>query len=234
MTKIFAVAAKDLRSEVRAKEIAPAMVLFALVLVFLTSLILPPSAGRAPIPTPQAGAIGTLEVAAAMFWISVLFAGIVGFGRAAALEKEGNLIDALALSPADPAAVFAGKALANFVYLTLLEAIIIPFFIVMLDVSVASLLPRILIVMVVANIGLSAVGTMFGTATQYSRAKELVFPLLLFPIILPVVLGSIRLTGALLATGTFSGESQWFILLATFDLVFATLGAVTYEYLINE
>lgn len=234
MSKLLAIAGKDLRSEVRAKEVAPAMILFGLTLVFLASLILPPSAGRSPIPEPQAGAVGALEIAAAMLWISVLFAAIVGFARASSLEREGNLIDALAISPADPAAIFAGKAIANFIYLSALEVILIPFFVVMLDVSPATLFPGIIGVMAIANIGLASVGTMFGTATQYSRAKELVFPLLVFPVILPAVLGSIRLTEALLKTATFDGQEQWFILLAAFDVIFMTLGAVTYEYLIYE
>src|SRR5207248_1642968 len=118
--KMFLLAAKDLQSEARAREIAPPMVLFGLILVFLFTLDFPPGAGRAPVPGPVVGAVGSRELAGAFLWVSLLFAGILGFGRNASTEREGNRIEGLLLAPVDPAALFAGKALANFCYLWML------------------------------------------------------------------------------------------------------------------
>jgi len=210
------------------------MVLFGLILVFLFTLDFPPGAGRAPVPGPAAGAVGSRELAGAFLWVSLLFAGILGFGRNAAVEREGSRIEGLLLAPVDPAALFAGKALANFCYLWLLEAVLFPVFVVFFDVSPGLLLPGILLVALAANIGLAAAGTLFGAASQYVRARELVLPLLLFPVILPLVLAAERLTASLLTGAGLATQAHWFMLMAAFDLAIPAIGAVAFEYVISE
>lgn len=234
MRKTFAVAVKDLRGETRAREVAPAMLLFALVLVFLFTFSLPPSAGRAPVPEPRAGAVGAREVAGAFLWTAILFAGIVGFGRNAAAEREGNRIEALLMAPVDPAALFAGKAFANFVFLCLMEAVLFPLFTLFLDIAPGLVFPGIIAVALAVNAGLAATGTLFGAASQYARAREVVLPLLAFPVMLPLVIAGSRLTSALLMTGGFGAEARWFMLLVAFDLSISAIGAVTFEYVIRE
>jgi heme exporter protein B len=234
MRKAWTIAAKDLRSETRAKEIAPAMVLFAIVLVFLFKFTLPAGAGRAPVPAPVAGAVPSREVAGSLLWAALLFAGIVGFGRSAASEREGGRIEALLLAPVDPAALFAGKALANFVYLSAMEVILLPIFLLFMDLRPQLLFPEMILVGLLVNVGLAAVGTLFGAASQYARAREVVLPLLAFPVMLPAVLGAARLTSSLLVTGTLAGNAGWLVLLLAFDLVISAVGAVTFEYVIRE
>lgn len=234
MRKVLALAARDLRSEARARETAPAMVLFALVVVFLFTFPLPPGAGRAPIPEPRAGAVAAREIVAAFLWAGVLFAGILGFGRNASLDREGSRMDGLLLAPVDPAAIFAGKALANFAYLSLMEAVLLPAFALFFDIAPGLLLPGILPVLLLANVGLAAAGTLFGAASQYARAREVILPLLMFPIVLPIVLAAMRLTTSLVTGGGFSGEARWFILMAAFDLAIPAIGAVAFEYVVHE
>lgn len=234
MKKALAIAAKDIRGETRAKEIAPAMVLFALVLVFLFTLALPPSAGRAPVPEPRAGAVGAREVSGAFLWSALLFAAIVGFGRNAAAEREGNRIEALIMAPVDPAALFAGKALANFVLLCALELVMLPVFTLFLGIAPSLLFPEIIAVALAVNVGLAASGTLLGAASQYARAREVVLPLLAFPVMLPLVLAGSRLTSSLLMTGAFGSEARWFVLVGAFDLSITAIGAVAFEYVIRE
>lgn len=234
MRKLFLIALKDLRSEARAKQVAPPMILFGVVLVFLFTFALPPSSGRAPVPPPIAGGVGTREISGALLWASLLFAGVLGFGRNAALEREGSRMEGLLLAPVDPAALFAGKALANFLYLSFMEAVLLPMFILFFDVSPGILLPKVLLVVLVTNIGLASAGTLFGAASQYVRAQELVLPLLLFPIVLPLILGAERLTSTLMITGGFADQGRWFILMIAFDIALPAIGAVAFEYVINE
>ena len=234
MRKALTIAVKDLRSETRAKEIAPAMVLFAIVLVFLFTFSLPAGSGRAPVPEPVAGAVPSREVAGSLLWAALLFAGIVGFGRSAAAEREGGRIEALLLAPVDPAALFAGKALANFVYLSVMEVILLPIFLLFMDLLPQLLFPEILLVGFLVNVGLAAVGTLFGAASQYARAREVVLPLLAFPVMLPAILGAARLTSSLLVSGSVAGNAGWLLLLLVFDLVISAVGAVTFEYVIRE
>lgn len=234
LRKMVLLAGKDLRSEVRGKEIAPLMVLFGLILVFLFTLDFPPGAGRAPIPAPIAGGVGSRDLAGAFLWVCLLFAGILGFGRSAAMEREGGRIEGLLLAPVDPAAIFAAKALANFCYLWVVEAVLFPAFALFFDVSPALLLPGIVLVALVANIGLASAGALFGAASQYVRARELVLPLVLFPVVLPLIMGAQRLTSSLLTGGGLASQGQWFMLLSTFDLVIPAIGAAVFEYVVSE
>lgn len=234
LRRIAALTRKDLRSDARGKEILPTMALFALCLVFLFSFSLPPGSGRAAVPRPAAGAVGAREIAGTILWISLLFAGVLGFGRNASEEHEGSRMEGLLLAPVDPALLFAGKAAANFCFLSLLEVALLPAFMVLLDFGPSSLLPEFIVVAAAANAGLAATGALFGAASQLSRVRSLMVPLLSFPVVLPLLLGASRLTSMLLTTGDFGPEARWLGLMAVFDVIFVTIGAVLYEFVIQE
>jgi heme exporter protein B len=234
VSKVLAVALKDLRSEARSKQVAPVMVAFSLSLVFLLTFALPPGSGDAPPPEPQAGAVAVREVIGPLVWTSLLLAAVIGFGRSASAEHEGGMIEALILSPVDPAALFAGKALANFLFLTLTEMAMIPAFALFAGVGITPLWPGILAVALAANLGLVAIGTLFGAAAQHSSSRSLILALLMFPVLLPLILAAAKLTSTLLLQGSFVGATHWFILMAVFDLVFTVIGAVTFEFVIQE
>lgn len=234
MRTILALAARDLRAESRARQIAPVMLVFALCLVFLLTFALPPGALRAPVPVPLAGAIPAREIAGLLLWTAIFFAGVIGFGRSAAMDRESAAGDGLLLAPVDPAALYLGKFLGNLAFLTATQLVAIPLFMLFANVPVASLFPGLLAVVLVANIGLAALGTLFGAATQHAEARSMMLPLLTFPLALPVILGASKLTSTLLIEQGFGSEARWFILLAVFDVVFVTLGAVTFEFVIQE
>ncbi len=233
MKQALAIAAKDLRSEIRGKEIAPAMLFFGATLILLLSFSLPPGAGRAPVPIPVAGAVAARHVAGTLLWTSILFAALIGLGSSAAIEHQGSRIEGLIMAPVDPALIFMGKAAANFVFLTLLEVVMLPVFVILLDPA-PGLFPGILLVLLMANIGLSSAGTLFGTAAQFSTSKSLVLPLLIFPSCVPILLSASQLTSGLMMSGTFAGQSRWTILMLAFDIVYVTLGAVTFEFVLTE
>jgi len=231
---VLALAAKDLRAESRAKQIAPVMMVFALCLVFLLTFALPPGALRAPVPEPRAGALAAREITGLLLWTTIFFAGVIGFGRSAAVDREGSAADGLLLAPVDPAALYTGKLLGNLAFLTAAELVAIPLFMLFANIPARGLLPGLIPVIVVANLGLASVGTLFGAATQHAEAKSLMLPLLTFPLALPVILGASKLTSTLLIENGFGVEGRWFILLAVFDVIFLTLGAVTFEFVIEE
>ncbi|MEX2587778.1 MAG: heme exporter protein CcmB [Actinomycetota bacterium] len=233
MKQVWTLARNELLCETRAKQIAPVMVVFALSLVFLLTWALPPGALRAPVPAPVAGAAGAREMAGTLMWTVVFFAAIAGFNRSAVAEL-GDTYEGLLLAPVDPAAVFAGKLAANFVFITAAEAAIFPAFMLFAGASPASLLPGILPVALLANLGLAAVGTLFTPASQHTPARSVILPLLTFPLSLPVILGGARLTSTLMIDGTYGTDARWFILMAVFDIVFVTIGAATFEFVIEE
>jgi heme exporter protein B len=150
------------------------------------------------------------------------------------VDSQSGAREALLLAPIDPAALFAGKLIANLVFLIATEAVMIPLFMLFGNVGFGQLFPGILLVALAADLGLAAVGTLFGAAALYSEARSMMLPLLLFPFALPVVLAASRLTSALLIDGALATEMRWFILLAVFDIVFLAIGAVTFEFVIQE
>ena len=234
MRTVLALAAKDLRGESRARQIAPVMLVFALCLVFLLTFALPPGALRAPVPVPVAGAIPARDITGLLLWTSIFFAAVIGFGRSAAGDREGSAGDGLLLAPVDPAALYTGKLIANLGFLLATELVIIPLFMLFANITPGALFPAILPVMLVASLGMAAVGTLFGAATQHAEARSLMLPLLTFPLTLPVILGASKLTSTLLIDNRFGNEFRWFILLAVFDVIFLALGAVTFEFVIEE
>ncbi len=234
MRTVLALATKDLRAEARGKQVAPVMVVFAMCLVFLLTFALPPGALRAPVPEPRAGTLAAREIAGLLLWTSIFFAGVIGFGRSATVDREGSAADGLLLAPVDPAALYTGKMIGNLAFLTVAELLAIPLFVLFANIPPRSLLPGLIPVVLVASLGLAAVGTLFGAATQHAEARSLMLPLLTFPLALPVILGASRLTSTLLIKGEFGSEGRWFILLTVFDVIFLTLGAVTFEFVIEE
>lgn len=233
MRQIWTLARNDLLYETRAKQIAPVMVVFALSLVFLLTWALPPGALRASVPTPAAGSVGAREIAGILMWTVVFFAAVAGFNRSAAAERE-DTYEGLLLAPVDPAALFAGKLAGNFAFITVAEVAIFPIFMLFAGASPALLLPGLIPVAFTANLGLAAVGTLFTPASQHTPARSMILPLLTFPLSLPVILGSSRLTSNLMIDGGYGGDARWFILMIVFDIVFIAIGAVTFEFVIQE
>ncbi|MBW3591357.1 MAG: heme exporter protein CcmB [Actinobacteria bacterium] len=233
MKRIWTLARNDLLCEARAKQIAPVMVVFALSLVFLLTWALPPGAIRAPVPGPLAGAVGAREIAGILMWTVVFFAAVAGFNRSAAADRE-DTYEGLLLAPVDPAALFAGKLTGNFAFITAAEIAIFPIFMLFAGASPGLLFPGLLPVAFLGNLGLAAVGTLFTPASQHTPARSMILPLLTFPLSLPIILGSARLTSSLLIDGTYGTEARWFILMSVFDIVFITIGAATFEFVIQE
>ncbi|MGQ0680115.1 MAG: heme exporter protein CcmB [Actinomycetota bacterium] len=234
MRKVATLTGRDLLSESRARQVAPVMAFFALSLVFLFTFALPTGAIRAPAPPPVAGAVPARDITGTLLWATVFFSAVIGLGRGASVDREAGAAEGLLLAPVDPAALFAAKVVANFLFLTVTAALVIPMFVLLAGAPADLLFPEIVLVAIPANIGLAAVGTLFATAAQFSEARSVMLPLLAFPFCLPVVLAASRLTSTLLITGAFASEMRWFILLTVFDVVFLTIGTVTYEFVIRE
>jgi len=213
--------AKELRLEFRTRELLNSTVLFALVVVALFSIAFEPTAAESRRYGPG------------LLWIAFLFAGSLMLQPSFAREKGNDTLDALRIAPISPFAILLGKMLANFVFLSLAEAVIVPVFAVLYNVSLAGVAGRLAVVLILGTVGLVVTGTVFSAISAHARMRELLLPLLLFPILSPLLIAAVEATASLLAEQPVL-DRTWLAFLAGFDIVFLTASWLLCDFLIEE
>ena len=209
LSDVGALARKDLRLELRSRDTILSMVLFVVATLVVFSFSLP---------------AGTAEEASyGLLWVALLFTAILGLTRAFAAEREQRLLDGLILAPCDRSAIWLGKAIAVLAFLALAEVVALPAFALFFEPVTWEVVAAV----VLANLGLAAVGTLLAAMAAASRARELLLPLLLLPLAIPIVVGGV---GASISDdpGRFLG------FLALYDLIFAILSWASFEYVVTE
>ena len=217
------IAAKDLRSEFRNKEAMNGAVSFSLVVLLLFSLAFEP-----------AGNPDVRDMSGGLLWIVYLFAGILILNRSFARETEGGCLDALIAAPISGSALFLGKVLSNGLLLLIIELLSLPIFGIFYDVDWTRSFGHLFLVFVLENWGLTVVGTMFSAITASNRMRELMLPLLVFPVTLPVMMACVKLTTLILAGEPLGDSVIWLKLLFGFGLIFSLLGAVLLDVVLRE
>lgn len=221
MNVLLAVLWKDLLSEWRSRDRVVAMGLFALLVVIILRFALP--------------ARGTVELeplAPGLLWVAYTFAALLGLNRAFALELENEALSGLALAPADRGWIFLGKATANFVLLGLVQGVTALFFALAFDVDLARVAVRLAGVVALGSLGLCAVGTLFGAISVRTRYREVMLPLLMLPLLVPVLLGAVQATEGLLDEGRVPFAPLQLLIVA--DAVFLIVSVLGFEYVLDE
>jgi len=174
------------------------------------------------------------EVAPGVLWVTVTFAGILGLGRAFARERDRRTLDGLLLAPVDRSALYLAKTVASFVAMLVVEVIAVPAFIALFNVSVV--FPLLIVGLLLGTLGLAGVGTLFAAIAAHTRAREVLLPLLLFPIQVPVILATVKTTGAAIRIPGVepTDVGQWLGLLIAFDAIFLSLSVVLFDFVIDE
>jgi heme exporter protein B len=206
---VGALARKDLRLELRSRDTFLSMVLFVVATLVVFSFSLPAETAA--------------EASYGLLWVALLFTAILGLTRAFAAEREQRVLDGLVLAPCDRSAIWLGKALAVLAFLALAEVVALPAFALFFEPVTWELVAAV----VLADVGLAAVGTLLAAMAAASRARELLLPLLLLPLAIPIVVGGV---GASISDdpGRFLG------FLALYDLIFAILSWASFEYVVTE
>ena len=214
---------KDLTVEVRSREILYTTVFFAVacVLVFSFALV---KEGR-PLE----------DAAAGIMWISVAFAGTLALGRTFERERHSETLRALMLAPASRPAIYVGKLLGIVLLLLIVEAVLVPLVGLLFHAPIASRPLTLAGLLVTGTIGFSAVGTLFAAMLVRARSRDVMLPILLYPITIPVIIAGVRGTAALFEAPPADDLAQmWMALLVFFDIVFVTLSLWTFEPLMTE
>jgi heme exporter protein B len=210
LRQTLAIAAKDLRSEIRGKEAVNASVSFALVILLLFSFAfdLEPEQTR--------------DIAAGLLWMVFAFAGTLILNRSFARELVNDCLDALLASPVSGAQLFFGKCLANYVLIVIVECISLPVFVIFYNVRLQRL-GLLFLVMLLGTWGITVIGTLFSAMTVNLRLRELMLPTLIYPMLIPALVGAIELSRVFINGGSLAENFIWFRILVAFNVIFTIL-----------
>ena len=217
-----AILGKDLRVEFRTMRSLPAMVLFAVT----TFIIFRFGLDRTALSGSLAGGV---------LWTTLLFAAVLGINRIFVSEREEGGFDAVRLAPVDRTALFTAKATALFIYLAVLELIVVPTFAVFFLADWSGLLPLIP-VLAGANIGFAALGTLISSMAVNSRARDLLVPLLLLPLVIPLMIAATGASAPLFDAGgpSYDKFGTWLMVMGLYDAIFCLVGYAVFEFLLED
>ncbi len=221
MNVSLAILWKDLLIEWRSRDRVLAMILFSLLVVVIFHFALP---GGASAQT-RANAPGLL-------WVAYVFASLFGLGRAFSLELENDAFSGLALAPVDRGWVFLGKAAANLVILGVVQAVTALAFALVFELELAKIAAPLAAIVLLGSLGLCSIGTLFAAVAVRTRFREVMLPLLLLPLLIPLLSGAVRATSQLLATGTLPWEPVQLLLVT--DATYLIISFVTFDYVLDE
>jgi heme exporter protein B len=212
---------KEVRAEFRARELLNTTFIFALVVVVLFSFAFDPTAAE------------SRRFGPGLLWIALLFAGSLMLQPSFAREHANDTLDALCLAPVSPFAILLGKILANVIFLGACELLLLPIFAVFYNVELLPVLGRLVFVLALGTFGLAVTGTVFSAVAAQARMRELLLPLLLLPVLVPLLLAAVEATAGLLSD-TPELQTTWTELLVGFDVMFFTVSWLLSDFLLQE
>ena len=218
LAQVLAILWKDIRCELRSKQTWTGMGLFALLVLVIFNF-----AFDLRVDNKAAIAPGVL-------WVAFVFASLLGLGRTIAAEREKGSMDRLLLCPVDRKAVYLAKLLGNLLFIGVVEIVALPVYAALFNVPLfaGALLPVVLL----GTLGIAAIGTLFSAMAAATRARELLLPVLVFPLIVPVVISAVRATGSLIVAAP--NEPPWLGLITAFDVIFLSMSMLMFAYVIEE
>jgi heme exporter protein B len=212
---------KEVRAEFRARELLNTTLVFAFVVIVMFSFAFDPTAAE------------SRRFGPGLLWIALLFAGSLMLQPSFAREHANDTLDALCLAPVSPFSILLGKIAANFVFLTVCEVVLLPVFAVLYNVSLLPVLGRLVFVLMLGTFGLTITGTVFSAVAAQARMRELLLPLLLLPVLVPLLLAAVEATAGLLAD-TPELQRTWLEILIGFDVIFFTASWLLSDFLLEE
>lgn len=212
---------KEIRAELRTRELLQTTVTFVIIVVVLFSFAFEPSAAEARRYGPG------------LLWIALLFAGSLMLNPSFAKEQANDTIYALRLAPVSPFSIYLGKMLANLLFLAITEAVLLPVFALLYNVSLWPVLGRIVIVLILGSFGIAVTGTVFSAVATQARMREVLLPLLLLPVLVPLLIASVEATAELLVDPPIL-DRTWIAVLVAFDVIFFATAWMLSDYLLEE
>ena len=211
---------KDILLELRSRDLVVSVLVFGLVVVVVFNFALNVTAQR------------VTTVAPGILWVAFAFAGVLAMNRAFAREQDQGGLDGLLLTPVSRDSIFLGKAAASFLFMILVEAILLPIFAGLLNFSAVSF--TLVLTIVLATVGFALVGTLFSAIAVQTKSREILLPVLFFPVILPVIVGAVEATKQAIGGETIVGIGHWLPLIGAFDALFLVICPWVFSIVVEE
>ena len=217
---VIAIIWKDLAAEFRSRELFSAMLVFSLLVILIFNFAL------------ELDATTRQSVTAGVLWVTFAFAGTLGLNRSMAVEKDRGCLDGLLLAPVDRSAIYFGKVVSNLVFMLIVEAVVLPVYSFLYNVNLFN--AGLLLVVLLGSIGYIAVGTLLASMAVQARTRDVLLPILLFPVALPVLIAAVKASEGFLAGSDFSTIYPWLSLLIGYDVIFVAVAYMVFDYVIEE
>jgi heme exporter protein B len=211
---------KDLAAEWRSRELISAMLVFSLLAIFIFNFALELN------PQARAG------LTAGILWSTFTFAGTIGLNRSLAVEKDRGCLDGLLLAPVDRTAIYFGKLLANLIFMLLVAVIVLPIYAILYNVNLFN--PGLFLVILLGSWGYVAVGTLLASMTIQTRTRDVLLPILLFPVAIPVLVAAVKASSGFLSAIPWIEIAPWVNLLIVYDVVFTAVAFMVFDYVVEE
>lgn len=219
LSKVLAIVWKDVVAELRTKEMFSSMLVFALLVIVIFNFSF------------DLRVENIAQVAPGVLWVTFAFASTLELNRSLALEMENDCLDGLLLAPMDRSVIYFGKMLGNLIFICTIEALILPIFSVLFDLNLIQ--PSLLLTIFLGTVGFAGVGTLLSAIAVNTRAREVMLPVLLFPIILPVVIAATKATGGILDGLPLGAIAHWLRFLVAFDIIFLVVSYMTFDFVVQ-
>ena len=217
---LVAIIWKDLAAELRSRELLSAMLVFALLVILIFNFALELDAGA------------RATVTAGVLWVTFAFAGTLGLNRSLAMEKDRGCLDGLLLAPVDRSAIYFGKAIGNLIFMLIVEIIVLPVYSVLYNTNLFH--PGLLLVILLGSLGYVAVGTLLSTMAVQTRTRDVLLPILLFPLAIPVLIAAVKSSTGFLQGVEMVEIRPWLNLLLVYDVIFTTVAFMVFDYVVEE
>jgi len=213
---------KDLISEMRSRENISSLFFFALIVILIFSFSFSMDQQTAK------------ELMPGIMWVAFVFTGIIGLGKSFTAELQNDCLENLQMNPIPRGAIYLGKLASNLFFMLIVELILFPLFVIFFNLDVFEKLPLFVLILTTGTLGVSAVGTLFSAMTVQIRAREVMLPILLLPLIVPVMIGAVEATGGVLRSEPLSLYRPWIELLIIFDLIFTVVSFWLFEFILDH
>jgi len=217
---MWAIVWKDMAAELRSRELLSAMLVFALTVILIFNFAL------------DLDAKTRSTVTSGVLWVTFAFAGTLGLNRSMAMEKDRGCMDGLLLAPVDRAAIYFGKTIGNLIFMLIVEAIVLPVYSILYNTNLFN--PGLILIILLGSIGYVAVGTLLAAMAVQTRTRDVLLPILLFPIAIPVFIAAVKGSTGFLQGIPMDEIMPWINLLVVYDIIFTAVAFMTFDFVVEE